>query len=175
MSFFTPVQTWRIPESAFAASLEEMARDGHYGDEGVALWLGHRADGHAEVTHVVVLRGPGIIKRPDQLVIQTSLVNELTDLAVTHNAVLVGQIHSHGQCFGTDLSHADRTYGIAVPSYLSLVAPDYAQRPVTRIQDCGVHVFDPPNGYRRLSPAEIGRRIQIVATGPVPILTAGKE
>lgn len=175
MTFYSPINIWRIPESALAASLEEMARDGVRGDEGVALWLGRRGSGQAEVTHVVVLRGAGVIKRPDQLVIQPSLVNEVTDLAIVLGVVLVGQIHSHGDQFGTDLSYADRTFGIRVPYYLSLVAPDYALRPQTRLQDCGVHVFEPGRGFRRLPVAEIGQRLQVIPTASVSVLTVGEE
>ena len=175
MTFFAPVNTWRIPEPAFAASLQEMARDGVRGDEGVALWLGRRGGGQAEVTHMVALRGPGVVKRPDQLVIEPALLNDVTDLAVELGVVLVGQIHSHGELYGTDLSHADRTLGIRVPYYLSLVAPDYALRPRTRLEDCGVHVFEPGRGFRRLSVAEVGRRLQAVADASVPVLTVGKE
>jgi len=175
MSFFATVHTWCVPELAFAASLQEMARDGVRGDEGVALWLGRRGNGQAEVTHVVALRGPGVTKRPDQLVIQPALVNEVTDLAIELGVVLVGQIHSHGKLYGTDLSHADRTFGIQVPFFLSLVAPDYALRPQTRLDDCGVHVFELGRGFRRFSAAEVAQRLQIVPAVSVPVLTAGEE
>jgi proteasome lid subunit RPN8/RPN11 len=174
MTFFAPVSTWRIPEPAFAASLREMACDGVNGDEGVALWLGRRAKGHAEVTHLVILRGSGVIKRPDQLVIQAALVNEVTDLAIELGLVLVGQIHSHDDLCGIDLSYADRTFGITVPYYLSLVAPGFALRPQTHLDDCGVHVFEPANGFRRLSAAEVSRRIQVVPAVSVPVLTVGE-
>ena len=174
MSFFAPVNTWQIPETALVASFQEMARDGIRGVEGVALWLGRRGNGQAEVTHVIALRGPGVIKRADQLVIQPTLVNEVTDLAVELGLILVGQIHSHGELYGTDLSYADRTYGICVPYYLSLVAPDYALRPRTRLGDCGIHVFEPGHGFCRLSVAEIEQRLQLIVTS-VTVLTAGGE
>lgn len=175
MTFFTPIRTWSIPGSTLAESFREMARDGIDGNEGVALWLGQRRDGHAEVTHVVALRGPGVIKRPDQLVIEAHLLNDVTDLAIELNAVLVGQIHSHGELFGTDLSYADHTFGIRVPYYLSLVAPDYALRPETRLEDCGIHLFEPGFGFRRFSTTEAGARIRIVPSPPIPVLTVGEE
>jgi hypothetical protein len=173
MTFFAPVNTWRIPEPAFTVSLQEMARDGIWGNEGVALWFGRRGNGQAEVTHVVALRGPGVIKRPDQLVIQPSLVNEVTDIAIELGAVLIGQIHSHGDLNGTDLSYADRTFGITVPYFLSLVAPGYALRPQTLLEDCGVHVFEQHTGFRRLPVPEVARRLQLVPAAPVPVLTVG--
>ncbi len=174
MSFFTRISTWRIPTSAFAQSLAEMARDGLLGNEGVALWLGHRGDGQAEITHVVALRGPGVIKRPDQLVLPPEIVNDVTDLAIQLGVVLVGQIHSHGAFYGTNLSFADRNFGIKVPYFLSLVAPDYALRTDTRLQDCGVHLFEPVTGFRRLSPSEVDKHITVARTSPVTLLTVGE-
>jgi proteasome lid subunit RPN8/RPN11 len=141
----------------------------------VTLWLGHRGNGQAEVTHVVALRGPGVIKRPDQLVIQPQLVNEVTDLTIELGLVLVGQIHSHGELYGTDLSYADRNFGIKVPYFLSLVAPDYALRPGTRLEDCGLHLFEPGSGFRRFSPSEVTGRILVVPGAPLALLTVGEE
>ena len=175
MRYFSPVINWIIPESALARSLQEMALDGIHGNEGVTLWLGRRGDGQAEVTHLVALRGPGVTKRPDQLVIQAALINDVTDLAVELGVVLVGQIHSHGKLYGTDLSYADRTFGIAVPYFLSLVAPDYALRPHTRVEECGVHVFEPGSGFRRLARSEIAERLRLVASPAIPMLTVGEE
>jgi hypothetical protein len=152
-----------------------MARDGLLGNEGVALWLGRRGNGRAEVTHLVALRGRGVIKRPDQLVLQPQLVNDVTDLAIKLGVTLVGQIHSHGKLYGTDLSYADRTFGITVPYFLSLVAPDYALRPQTRLEECGVHLFEPGVGFRRLPPAELSRRVFLVSGDPIPLLTVGEE
>jgi hypothetical protein len=148
-------------------SCREMARDGLSGNEGVMLWLGRRQGGTAAVTHLVALRGPEILKRPDQLVIQAGLLNEVTDLAIKLGVHLVGQIHSHGSLCGTDLSYADRTLGIRVPFFLSLVAPDYALRPYTAIEDCGIHLFEPKTGWRRLPIAEIKSRIEVTDTEDV--------
>ena len=175
MSFFTPISTWRLPETALAQSLREMAQDGILGNEGVALWLGHRGNGQAEVTHLVALRGTGVIKGPNQLVIRPQLVNEVTDLAIELGLVLVGQIHSHGDLYGTDLSYADRNLGIKVPYFLSLVAPDYALRPQTRLEECGVHLFEPGSGFRRLSPSEVAGRLVLVPGAPLPVSTVGEE
>ena len=175
MKFFSPIDTWRIPQSALEESCREMARDGVVGNEGVALWLGQRRDGRAEVSHLVVLRGPGVVKRPDFLLIRPHLLNEVTDLAMDLGVVLVGQIHSHGPLYGTDLSYADHNFGITVPYFLSLVAPDFALRPQMPFEDCGVHVFEPGHGFRRLSAEEVGARIRVVSSPPIPVIPVGKE
>jgi hypothetical protein len=152
-----------------------MAQDGLLGNEGVALWLGRRGHGQVEVTRLVALRGSGVIKRPKQLVIQPQLVNEVTDLAIELSLVLVGQIHSHGALYGTDLSYSDRNFGIKVPYFLSLVAPDYALRPQTRLEECGVHLFEPDRGFRRLSRSEVGRRIVVLPDAALAFSKVGEE
>lgn len=172
--FFPHVDTWRLPDDAFQASLEELRRDGRDGNEGVALWLGQRADGSAEISHVVLLRGPGVIKCPDILRIESWLLNDVTDLAIELGTVLVGQIHSHGRNW-TDLSITDRADGIAVPQYLSVVAPYYGMRAGTRLADCGVHIFEPETGWRCLPSQEASARVRVVATHAVPVLSVGEE
>lgn len=171
--FFPAVQTWQISEAAFEDSLKEMALDGADGNEGIMLWLGHRRDGQAEITHLVALRGSGIIKEPDFLQVEPSLLNDVTDLAIELGVSLVGQIHSHGPGYPTDLSLTDRRYGIIVPYYLSVVAPDYGMRYETRIFDCGVHIYEPNLGYCRLSQSEVAQRIQVIDSPRLPLFTIG--
>jgi hypothetical protein len=157
--YFPLVECWNLPESALAGSIAEMSLDGVYGNEGVVLWLGRRSNGEAWISHLVMLRGAGCIKRPAQLVIHESAFAAVTDIAIENNLSLIGQIHSHGPGYGVDLSPTDKMYGIAVPYYLSLVAPDYAMRPETSLIECGVHVLEPDHGFRRLSSAEIHSRV----------------
>lgn len=172
--YFPRVETWVLPEQALQASFHEMARDGQDSNEGVALWLGRQTDADAEITLVVGLRGPGVIKRPDQLRITPWLFNVVTDLALERGISLLGQIHSHGEGYGTDLSPTDRTYGIAVPYYLSVVAPDFGQYAETRLVDCGVHVFEPGLGYRRLPQSEIGQRMRVLQGMPAGFMLVGE-
>jgi hypothetical protein len=171
--YFDDVETWLIPEAAFVDSLREMALDGVYGNEGIVLWLGTRSNRQARVTHLVALRGPEVIKEPAFLRIAPSLLNEITDRTISLGVALIGQIHSHGHLHGTNLSTTDRRYGFAVPHYLSIVAPDYAQRTDTTIRDCGVFVFRKDAGYIKLSPAEVSRRLQIIRNGSLPMIYVG--
>jgi hypothetical protein len=173
-TFFPPVRGWRIPERAVAGSLAELARDGREGMEGIALWLGRRRDGDAEVTHLVALRGPGVTKRPDLLRIEPWLLNDVTDVAIDLGVSLVGQIHSHGRAW-VDLSWTDRADGVAVPHYLSVVAPWFGLRPGTRLVDCGVHVFEPSQGWRRLPASEVEVRLRVDPGARAPVITVGQE
>jgi hypothetical protein len=156
-------------------SLQEMSNDGVHGNEGVVLWLGRRALEQAEITHLVGLRGSGVTKRPELLVITPWLLNEVADVALHLNVSLIGQIHTHGSGYGIDLSRTDRTRGIAVPHFLSVVAPDYGLRSDICITDCGVHVFEPGLGYRRLSMSEVEQRVQVVLGPPPPLLLIGQD
>lgn len=65
------------------------------------------------------------------------------------------------------------SHDLLVPHYLSVVAPDYALRPETRIEDCGVHVFEPSRGYRRLTNEEIAARVKVIPGAAAPFLTVG--
>jgi hypothetical protein len=173
-AFFPPVNQWRLPEDVVRGSFAELARDGQQGNEGVALWLGRRQDGDAEVTHLVALRGPGVKKGPGLLRIDPWLLNDVTDLTMTLGVSLLGQIHSHGRGW-VDLSPTDRADGIAVPHYLSVIAPWFALRPGTGLADCGVHVFEPGAGWRRLSVRETRARLRVDSGGRVPLITVGEE
>lgn len=172
--YFPPLAMWRLTEGAWKASLDELLHDGARGTEGVALWLGSHEGDCAKVTHLVILCGSGVIKRPDLLVITSALMNVVTDLAHDYGVRLLGQIHSHGHGYSTDLSPTDRAYGITVPWYLSLVAPDFAQSPSIRVAQCGVHIYEQGCGYRRLLPPDAEQRVVIVPGPPPPILVAGE-
>jgi hypothetical protein len=173
-SYFSHTETWRIPETVILDSLAEMAIDGQYGNEGLVLWLGRDYGDIAEVTHLVRLRGSLVEKRPAFINIQPSLLNDVADLAINHRARLIGQVHSHGPGYRLDLSPTDRDYGIKVPYYLSLVAPDYGCT-TAPIQHWGVNVFAERTGYVRLGPEEVRRRLQILPGPHLPFLTAGAE
>jgi proteasome lid subunit RPN8/RPN11 len=153
-------------------SISEMAPDGARGREGVALWLGRQEAGIVRVTHVVGLRGPGIVKRADHLSISAELLDDVTDIAIELGTYLVGQIHSHPAGW-VDLSEADKRYGIQAPGYLSVVAPHFAQDPRTRPGQCGFHVF---NGrkWRRLGSWERPWRVALV-DGDAPLVLAGGD
>lgn len=172
--YFPTVTRWSLSEAVLQASMAEMARDGADGNEGVAMWLGRRSEGCAHVTHVVALRGHGVIKRPAQLVIQESVFAAITDAAIDLGVSLIGQIHSHGPGYGVDLSPTDRMYGVAVPYYLSLVAPDYAMRPMTPLTACGVHVLQPGQGFQRLTLPEIKTRFELTRESNPPLIVIGE-
>lgn len=173
MTYFSIPGRWQIAADVLRHSFAEMAQDGARGCEGIAMWLGHHEGDTAVITHVARLRGPGLHKGPDRLLINADLVNDLTDVAIENKLTLIGQIHSHGPLHSTDLSEVDKRYGIVVPGYLSAVAPDYAMRPNTTIGECGIHVFIPGHRWQRLSPQEVQQRVSIVNGVTVPVLVAG--
>lgn len=170
---FPTIRSWRLPAEVFTASIAELAQDGARGNEGVALWLGRQKRGVAHITHVVLLRGSGVIRRPDQLSIDASVINDVTDVAIEYGLSIIGQIHSHGRDL-TDLSRIDRLGGIAVPSYLSVVAPFYGMRPNLDLLDCGVHVCREDRTWRRLSKAEVHQSMVLVRDSAAPVLVVGE-
>ena len=172
--YFPIVERWSLPAAALHESIVEMSRDGVRGNEGVVLWLGRRTNGEAHVSHIVALRGDNVIKGPDQLILKESIFAAVTDVAIDIGVSLIGQIHSHGPGYGVDLSPTDRMYGVSVPYYLSLVAPDYAMRPNTTLLECGVHVLRPGDGFIRLGPAEIKARVRLTTEPLAKMIIVGE-
>jgi hypothetical protein len=155
--FFPPIDKWQLDEAVLSNSFSDMRIDGELGNEGSCLWLGKRINGGAIISRVVALRGAGITKQPAFLHVTDELMFEVAELASAHDEVILAQIHSHGPGYGVDLSHTDHRYGIRVPHFVSIVAPDYAHQDVPLI-DCGVHVFEPEFGYRRFKSVEVEQR-----------------
>src|SRR6185312_1232176 len=124
MILFPIVRRWLVPPTLLDVSLSEMALDGAKGNEGICLWLGVRnEDETATVSHLVNLRGYGLIKSPVNIQITPELMREVHTYAKSVGVQLIGQIHSHGPEYGVNLSFVDVAYGISVPYYLSVVAP----------------------------------------------------
>lgn len=159
--------TWALPADLLEVSVEVMRPNGRLGNEGLALWLGHLDGSQATVTHLVTLHGEGFHSSPLQLRLSWGAMARLTDLAGELGAYLVGQIHSHPGRY-VDLSEVDRKYGVRCQGFLSVVCPHYAQRTVSSLDECGVHLFD-EGRYRRLTVPEVARRIERT-TAPVTVL-----
>lgn len=171
--YFPAVSRWRIPASVVGDSYEELARYGQRGTEGIALWAGKRIYRKtAEITHVLLLRGVGIWRHREMIRIAPALMNDVTDMLEALDATLIGQIHSHAPGYGVDLSSTDRHYGINVPYYLSVVAPDFAMR-TPAINQWGVHVYEPVAGWRRLTPAASTSALEVIDGVRVPVSTVG--
>jgi hypothetical protein len=175
MNFFPKVETWFVPEGLLPGSLVEMSQDGTRGNEGICLWLGRRENEIARIQTLIKLRGPMVRKSPANIQVQPELMREVHHAAQELGLVLVAQIHSHGEYYGVDLSPVDLRYGISVPYFLSVVAPDYGMDPTTRWPDCGVHVCLPVTGYVRLDRAEISKRIVIDRNTKLSELTIGYD
>jgi hypothetical protein len=175
MNFFPKVETWSVPETLLQASLAEMSQDGVRGNEGICLWLGTREGGIARIDTLVSLRGPRIHKSPANIQIEPELMRDVHHAAQELGLVLVAQIHSHGEYYGIDLSPVDLLYGISVPYFLSIVAPDYAMNPKTSWDDCGVHIFLPGKGYIRLDKTKIPKCILIDPHAQISEITIGND
>lgn len=170
--YFTQTRLWRIPQAAIEDSLDEMALDGAKGTEGIVLWLGKDNDDIADVTHLIRLRGPLVVKRKEYINIHSALLNDVADIAIEHGLRLLGQVHSHPPGYSVDLSPTDRMYGIQVPFYLSLVAPDFARTRVP-VHNWGVHIYTAEAGYVRVGQERTRRCLQITDRLRPPMFTVG--
>lgn len=171
--YFSKVSRWVFPRDALKAAVAELALDGVRTTEGLVLWLGHRNTGVATITHMVQLRGPGLMKTEYHLRLSSDLFNEVSDVALSLGKTLIGQAHSHPSEAGVNLSYSDISGGLQVPYYLSVVVPDLGLRPETEFADCGVHVFDPRKGYRRLSSRLVARSVSVSPSESIQRITMG--
>ena len=170
--YFTQTRLWRIPHAAIEDSLDEMALDGANGTEGIVLWLGKDLDDIADITHLIRLRGPLVVKRKEYINIHSALLNDVADIAIEHGLRLLGQVHSHPPGYSVDLSPTDRMYGIQVPFYLSLVAPDFARTRVP-VHNWGVHIYTAEAGYVRVGQEKMRGCLQITDHLRPPMFTVG--
>ena len=170
--YFTQIRLWRIPQAAIEDSLDEMALDGAKGTEGIVLWLGKDNDDIAEITHLIRLRGSLVVKRKEYINIHSALLNDVADIAIERGLRLLGQVYSHPPGYSVDLSPTDRMYGIQVPFYLSLVAPDFARTRVP-VQNWGVHIYTAEAGYLRVDQEQTRHCLQITDGLRPPIFTVG--
>lgn len=152
---------WVLPEDLLQQSISIMRPHGAIGNEGLALWLGKTNGSAIQITHLIEVTGPGFNTSPLYMSLSMRAMSKLTDLAEQLDRYLAGQIHSHPRTF-TDLSELDKTQGIRVPNYLSVVCPHYAQRSTTALGECGIHVFE-GGGYRSMSRSVAEHRIKISA------------
>ena len=148
---------WNLPENLLRESIAVMRPHGVIGNEGLALWFGNVSGARADVTHLIEVAGPGFRTTPLYMSLSLRAMAALTDLTEKLDTFLIGQIHSHPERF-LDLSELDKKHGIRSPDYLSVVCPYYAQRELTGFDEFGVHGFENQR-YRRMSPAEISRRL----------------
>jgi hypothetical protein len=170
--FFPAIQRWNIPLSAWHAAFCEMAIDGRLGNEGTAFWIGKRENGVANVTSLAIIRGNGIHKRPDLIVIADVIMHQLTDVISGSKNCVLGQIHSHGISYGVDLSKTDREHTLSVPGFISIVAPNFALE-IAPPAACGIHVYESDTGFRRFTSDETQHRIVLSNTSFGPIVTVG--
>lgn len=161
MSHFYPaIESWVVPLQGWRLAFDEMAQDGRLGNEGTCLWVGSRHGKTAIITDVVVLRGEGIRKHPELITISDDLMHKLANKIAGSARCVIGQIHSHGIGSSTALSQTDQQYTMRVPGFLSIVAPDYAQRLVDP-EYCGVHVFESGLGFRRMDRREARCKLRL--------------
>lgn len=170
--YFPQITKWIAPSDLLQIAVSEMAIDGKLGREGTCLWLGTKNGEVAEIKTTVILRGALINKSPANITIAPELIREVHHASRNDDLLLIGQIHSHGRSFGLGLSPIDRAGGFKVPSFLTIVAPDYGLTWPITWEDCGVHVYLKERGFVRLSKEQVREKI-IVSESRSSVITIG--
>lgn len=154
-SLYPRIRQWNLSRQIFDKGLEALSREGMEGSEGIVFWLGRRHDGIADITHLVTVPRSKFIHTFVSLTVPPETINAITDICVNEAVAIIGQAHTHPPGYPTDLSVSDRLGGFTIPYFLSVVVPDFAQTKIDSIFGCGVHVYYPKIGYKRLSYKEV--------------------
>lgn len=171
--YFPTTRRWVLGQSVIDTTMAELARTGRDRREGIALWLGQRNAETARVSHVVRLRGSGLVARGDLLEVSAHLFNEVGDVCADLNLVWLGQAHTHGGSW-TGMSRTDRRFGPSTPSFLSVIVPHFAEDDRTTLADCGIHLLDPSTGWKTLDRDEMESRIVVDLNVESAVVTVGE-
>ncbi len=155
---YPPIDEWRLPEAAVAATLASVVGAGRRGNEAGVFWLGARAAA-AEISAVVSLRGRGVFESPGRWQVSSAVYGVVSRLARTNDLTLLGTAHTHGRGLPVGLSITDRLDGVRVPDFLAIVIGDggAAGNPA----DWSFSVFD-GGDFRNLGGDEFARRVEFV-------------
>jgi len=154
---YPPIDEWRVPKSAVAATLASVVGAGRRGDEAGVFWLGRR-DAVAEVSAIVSLRGPGILESPGLWQVSSDVYGVVSRLAVDQGVVLLATAHTHGRGVPVMLSPTDRRHGVRVPDFLALVIGDGGE--AGDPADWSWNAFD-GRDFQRFDSDELARRAKV--------------
>jgi hypothetical protein len=145
---YPPIDAWRVPRAAVAATRASVVGAGRRGDESGVFWLGERT-ATAAVRAVVSLRGRGVLETPGLWQVSSQVYGVVSALARELELVLLATAHTHGRGVPVALSRTDREHGVRVPGLLALVVGDGGDAP---LEEWSWNVYD-DGAFRTLSPA----------------------
>lgn len=171
---YAEISHWYMPKSAFQSTVKSLARHGREGREGIVFWLGKRHESQADILHIVTIPSSKMEHTSLFLDVPPETLNLVTDISSRYGVAIVGQAHSHPSGYPVDLSITDRTHGFNIPYFLSVVVPDFGQKPGTKIWDCGIHVYYPGRGYERLSKRTARKMLEFKDSDEFSVLELGE-
>lgn len=167
---YPPIEEWRLPEAAIAATLASVGGAGRRGDEAGVFWLGRR-ERVAVVEAVVSLRGRGVFESPGLWVVSSEVYGVVSRLASADGLVLLGTAHTHGRGVPVALSRTDRRHGVRVPDVLALVIGDGGQ--MSEPEGWSWNTFE-EREFRPLDATELARRV-VFSADPVALHRADAD
>lgn len=120
---YPPIDGWRLPQTAVAATLASVVGAGRRGDEAGVFWLGERG-ATTQISAVVSLRGRGVIESPGRWQVSSGVYGVVSRLARRHGLTLLATAHTHGRGVPVAMSITDRLDGVRVPDFLAVVIGD---------------------------------------------------
>jgi hypothetical protein len=167
---YPPIEQWRLPSSAVAATLSSVVGAGRLGDEAGVFWLGERST-VSRVRAVVSLRGRGVLESPGRWQVSSAVYGVVSRLARDHEQTLLGTAHTHGRGIPVGLSLTDRRDGVRVPDFLAIVIGNGGAD--NDLHDWSFNVFE-RRDFRELSIEEFHERV-VPTDDEVDLWRAGVE
>lgn len=155
---YPPIESWRVPEAAVAATLEGVVTGGRRGVESGVFWLGTRET--TSVVHaVVLLRGPGVLEAAGLWQVEPEVYGRVARWARGRGLVLLATAHLHRHGVPARLSGLDRSHLVRAPDLLAIVIGDGGEESDPGRWSWNVFADD---GFHLLEPDEYARRVVFV-------------
>lgn len=155
---YPPIESWRVPEAAVAATLASVVTGGRRGVEAGVFWLGTR-DATSTVRAVVHMRGSGVVEAEGLWEVGTEAYGQVSRWARERAFVLLATAHIHGHGVPVRLSGLDRRHLVRAPDLLGIVIGEAGEEREPLRWSWNVCGDDE---FRALDTAELARRVSFV-------------
>jgi hypothetical protein len=152
-SNYPPIEVFVLTNTLLEQTVRSLRADKGDDVENIAFWAGHVASGRAEITHLLVPRGKGVIRAPYFIQVESNTISALCELLDPPRVVILAQIHTHlGRAFH---SETDDKFSFDTPGYLSVVIPRCGRGGYSLWHDWSYNICLGNGKFRELSRAEI--------------------
>jgi len=160
---YPEIQSWVLPKAAITATLAGVRPAGDVGVESGVFWMGTR-DRESRVSHVLQVKGKGVVERPYQWRIAPEVFGSACDWAKPQALTLLAIVHIHLADGCPEMSWTDRNCSVQVPGILAVIIGNRGRQADPR--EWGWFVYE-NRQYRKLASREVALRVDLTSTAAV--------